>query len=58
MSNNQFFNDADFDISANIESALAEISFSAIELPNDLAGDKNLFDTKSKEYLTYSHFLL
>ena len=49
MPSNQFFNDADFDISANIESALAEISFSAIELPDDLAGNKSLFGSKSKE---------
>lgn len=38
--NNKFFSEADFDISANIESALADISFSAIELPADV----NVFD--------------
>ena len=42
--NNKFFSEADFDISANIESALADISFSAIELPADLAGTGNVFD--------------
>lgn len=48
MEDNRFFNDADFDITANIESALADISFSAIELPPDL--NQSLFDaSKSKE---------
>lgn len=50
---NKFFNDADFDITANIESALAEISFSAIELPPDLANGSKIFDDRlpsTKEY--------
>lgn len=48
MDPNNFFSEADFDISANIESALADISFSAIDIPADL----NAFasQAQSKEY--------
>jgi hypothetical protein len=35
MSGNKFFTESDFDIQANIESALGEISFSGIEIPDD-----------------------
>jgi len=56
MEDNRFFNEADFDITANIESALADISFSAIELPPDL--NQSHFDaSKSKEYSFASDFV-
>lgn len=52
----RFFNEADFDITANIESALADISFSAIDAPSadNLLDSSNIIG-KSTEYAVY-HF--
>lgn len=53
LEHGKFFSETDFDISANIESALADISFSAINLPADFNGNFSLTEdhkTKSREY--------
>lgn len=45
----KFFMDDDFDVQANIESALGEISFSGIEIPAELQGTGKGFGESSRD---------